>query len=159
MVQWLGICLPIQGTQFGSLVREDPTCQGATKACATACTLEPMGSNYRARTPRCRAPQREKPPQLKSGPHSLQLEKTCAQQRRPTTANKWINLKKKTSQGNSFLSKVCSLLSVPLLLLSHHFLVSPIPSTTYLPHLTTGLYLNKPSVNWECHKSKMQFYR
>ena len=37
MVHWLRICLPIQGTQVRALVREDPTCHGATK---------PMCHNY-----------------------------------------------------------------------------------------------------------------
>ena len=31
VVQWLRICLPMQGTQVRALVREDPTCCGATK--------------------------------------------------------------------------------------------------------------------------------
>ena len=31
VVQWLGICLPMQGTLVRSLVREDPTCCGATR--------------------------------------------------------------------------------------------------------------------------------
>ena len=31
VVQWLRICLPMQGTQVRTLVREDPTCRGATK--------------------------------------------------------------------------------------------------------------------------------
>ena len=31
VVQWLRICLPMQGTQVRSLVREDPTCHRATK--------------------------------------------------------------------------------------------------------------------------------
>ena len=31
VVQWLRICLPIQGTRVRALVREDPTCCGATK--------------------------------------------------------------------------------------------------------------------------------
>ena len=31
VVQWLRIQLPIQGTQVRSLVREDPTCHGATR--------------------------------------------------------------------------------------------------------------------------------
>ena len=30
--QWLGICLPIQETLVQFLVREDPTCHGATKS-------------------------------------------------------------------------------------------------------------------------------
>ena len=37
VAQWLGIHLPMQGTQVQALVREDPTCRGATK---------PMRHNY-----------------------------------------------------------------------------------------------------------------
>ena len=31
VVQWLRICLPMQGTGVRALVQEDPTCRGATK--------------------------------------------------------------------------------------------------------------------------------
>ena len=31
VVQWLRICLPMQGTRVQALVWEDPTCRGATK--------------------------------------------------------------------------------------------------------------------------------
>ena len=31
VARWLRICLPMQGTQVQALVREDPTCHGATK--------------------------------------------------------------------------------------------------------------------------------
>ena len=34
---WLRICLPMQGTRVRALVREDPTCRGATK---------PVSHNY-----------------------------------------------------------------------------------------------------------------
>ena len=54
--QWLGIRLAIQGTLVESLVREDPTCHGATKtvhhnicACAQspqATATEPMCCSY-----------------------------------------------------------------------------------------------------------------
>ena len=37
VAQWLRILLPMQGTQVQALVREDPTCRGATK---------PVGHNY-----------------------------------------------------------------------------------------------------------------
>ena len=37
VAQWLGICLPMQGTRVRALVREDPTCRGAAK---------PMRHNY-----------------------------------------------------------------------------------------------------------------
>ena len=45
VVQWLRICLPIQGTQIPSLVREDSTCCVATKPMCQngqACALEPV---------------------------------------------------------------------------------------------------------------------
>ena len=32
VAQWLRIHLPVQGTRVRALVREDPTCRGATKA-------------------------------------------------------------------------------------------------------------------------------
>ena len=31
VAQWLRICLPMQGTRVRALIREDPTCRGATK--------------------------------------------------------------------------------------------------------------------------------
>ena len=37
VAQWLGVCLPMQGTWVRALVREDPTCRAATK---------PMCHNY-----------------------------------------------------------------------------------------------------------------
>ena len=37
VAQWLRIRLPMQGTRVRALVREDPTCRGATK---------PMRHNY-----------------------------------------------------------------------------------------------------------------
>ena len=49
VVQWLRICLAMQGIWVWSLVWEDPTCQGANKPrCHSywACTLEPASRNY-----------------------------------------------------------------------------------------------------------------
>ena len=66
VVQWLEIRLPMQGTRVRALVREDPTCRGATKPVRHnywACALEPTSHNYWARAPRARALQQEKPPQ------------------------------------------------------------------------------------------------
>ena len=66
VAQWLGICLPTQRTQIRALVREDPTCRGATKPVRHSCwdcALEPGSHNYWARLPRAHAPQQEKPPQ------------------------------------------------------------------------------------------------
>ena len=87
VVQWLRIHLPMQGTRVQSLVWEDPTCRGATKpvshnywACMSQLLkpvgLEPMLHNKRSHH---------------SKPHSPQLEKAHAQQRRPNAANKLIN--------------------------------------------------------------------
>ena len=45
VAQWLRICLPMQGTWAQSLVQEDATSLGATKAVChnyRACALEPM---------------------------------------------------------------------------------------------------------------------
>ena len=54
VVQWLRIRLPMQGTRVRALVREDPTCRGATKPVSHnywACALEPASHNYWAREP------------------------------------------------------------------------------------------------------------
>ena len=76
VAQWLRVCLPIQGTRVRALVREDPTCCGATKpvshndwACALepashnywACTLEPVSHNYWACVLRLLKPVRLEP--------------------------------------------------------------------------------------------------
>ena len=61
VAQWLRIHLPMQGTRVRALVREDPTCLGATKPVRHnywACALEPVSHNYWAHTP-----QQEKPAQ------------------------------------------------------------------------------------------------
>ncbi|KAJ8795227.1 hypothetical protein J1605_002851 [Eschrichtius robustus] len=45
VAQWLRIHLPMQGTPVRALVREDPTCRGATKPVRhnyRACALEPV---------------------------------------------------------------------------------------------------------------------
>ena len=49
VAQWLRICLPMQGTRLWTLVREDPTCSGATKPAHHnywACALEPVSHSY-----------------------------------------------------------------------------------------------------------------
>ena len=45
VVQWLRICLPMQGTRVRALVQEDPTCRVASKPVGynRACALEPAG--------------------------------------------------------------------------------------------------------------------
>ena len=54
VAQWLRIHLPMQGTPVRALVREDPTCRGATKPMCHnywACTLEPTSHNSWTRMP------------------------------------------------------------------------------------------------------------
>ena len=43
MVQWMSVHLPVQETGIQSLVQEDPTCHGVTKAHASQ-LLEPESS-------------------------------------------------------------------------------------------------------------------
>ena len=59
MAQWLRIRLPMQGTQVRALVREDPTCRGATARVLPL--LSPRAATTEARAPRACAPQQEKP--------------------------------------------------------------------------------------------------
>ena len=64
VVQWLRICLPMQGTWVWALLQEDPTCHGAAKpVCHNywACTLEPVSHNYWARVPQLLKPVRLEP--------------------------------------------------------------------------------------------------
>ena len=52
MAQWLGVCLPMQGTRVRALDREDPTCRGATGPVSHTtepARLEPVLRNKRGR--------------------------------------------------------------------------------------------------------------
>ena len=64
VAQWLSICLPMQGTRVWALVREDPTCRGATKPMCHNywdCDLEPASHNYWAHVPQLLKPTRLEP--------------------------------------------------------------------------------------------------
>ena len=64
VAQWLRIRLPMQGTRVRALVKEDPTCHGAT---------EPASHNYlspRATTTEAHVPQLLKPTHLKPMLHN-----------------------------------------------------------------------------------------
>ena len=37
VAQWLGVCLPVQGTRVRALVWEDPTCRGAARPVSHNC--------------------------------------------------------------------------------------------------------------------------
>ena len=88
----------MQETQAQSLIQEDPTCLGETKAMGSqllspgAWITEPTVTLLKPACPRACASQ-EKPlqweaqaPQLESRSHSLHIEKKSAQQQRPSTA-------------------------------------------------------------------------
>ena len=95
-VQWLRICLEMQGTLVRSLVQEDPTCQEATKSVRHnywACALEPMCHSNWSPGPwslcsvtKEATAMRTLRPARRSTSHSLQPEKKPTQQRRPSTA-------------------------------------------------------------------------
>ena len=72
------IRLPMQGTRVQPLVREDPTCRGATKPVRQ----EPVRRNKRSH------PMRSLRTATKSSPCSPQLEKACAQQQQTPTQPK-----------------------------------------------------------------------
>ena len=83
VIQWLRICLPMEGTWIWSLVQEDLTCHQATRRVCPQ-LLKPAHS-------RAHAPQQETRPQweaytswLESIPHSPQLKKALVQQWRPS---------------------------------------------------------------------------
>ena len=64
VVQWLRICLPVQGTQVRALIQEDPTGRGATKPVHHnywACALEAASHNYWAHVPQLLKPARLEP--------------------------------------------------------------------------------------------------
>ena len=118
VAQWLRIRLPMQGTRVQALVREDPTCHGATKPVRhnyRACALEPVepqllspwATTTEARAPRSHALQTREATAMrsprtttKSSPLSPQLEKASMQQRRPNAAkNKFIKKKERPNAG------------------------------------------------------------
>ena len=98
VAKWLGIHLPMQGTQLWSLVQEDPMCHRATKSMHHnygACTLEPGSGNYWSPCTESLCSATGEATTVwsscntrKSSPWSLQLNKAPAQQRKPSAAEK-----------------------------------------------------------------------
>ena len=68
VVQWLRICLPMQGTRVRALVWEDPTCRGATG---------PVSHNYWACASGACAPQQETPRQWKARAPQWRVAPAC----------------------------------------------------------------------------------
>ena len=85
VAQWLRICLPMQGTQVRSLVREDLTCHATEQLSPCATTTEPALYSPCSATSEATT-MRSPGTATKSSPHLPQLEKARAQQRRPNTA-------------------------------------------------------------------------
>ena len=92
MLQWIRVCLPVQGTWVQSLIREDPACCGATKSHALQ-LLKPCSSARKATAMRS---------QWKSSPSSLPLRKTHAEQQRPSTAKNKIKKLKNNLPGQNW---------------------------------------------------------
>ena len=98
----------MQETPVQSLIREDPTCQGATQPMCHdywACAIQPGSHNNRTHVPqflkpvcpRAYAPQQEEPPQwaactlqLESSPCLPQLEKNPHSNEDPAQSKKYI---------------------------------------------------------------------
>ena len=77
VVQWLRVCLPVQGTQFDPQSRKIPYTMEQLSLCTTiieACTLVPVLHNKRCHHNGKPSPRTAK----KSGPCSLQMEKVYA---------------------------------------------------------------------------------
>ena len=95
MVQWLGIHLPMQGTQVQSLVWEDSTCQGATKPMHHsywAHALEPMLHSKRSHHSEKPAHHNEDPPQPKINRIKNKKKKRAAQRVKSPLINSYCNL-------------------------------------------------------------------
>ena len=78
--QWLRIRLPMQGTWVRALVREDPTCHGATKPVrhnCWACALEPASHNYWACVPQLLKPAYLEPLLCNKRSHHNEKPKHC----------------------------------------------------------------------------------
>ena len=120
MAQWLGVCLPMQGTRVRALVWEDPTCHRAAKPVLYnywAWALELASHNYWAHVPLLLKPAHQEPvlrngggggtavsgpcTMAKGSPCSPQLERACAQQQRPNAATKKKKKSLELSIGSS----------------------------------------------------------
>ena len=84
VAQWLGVCLPMQGTRVRALVWEDPTCRGATRPRVPQLLSLHVWSLCSAT--REAAIVRGPRTAMKSGARSPQLEKALARKWRPNTA-------------------------------------------------------------------------
>ena len=93
MVQWLRICLPMQGTRVRALVWEDPTCCGATRPVSHnywACVSGACAPNKRGRDSERPANRDEQWPPLATTRESPRIEtKTQHSQKKKECRNIW----------------------------------------------------------------------
>lgn len=84
VVQWMGVCLPAQGTRAPSLVQEDPRAAGQPSWCATTAepaSLEPVPCSERSHcSEKLVHRNKEKP--------LLSLENALVQQRKSSAAKR-----------------------------------------------------------------------
>ena len=116
VAQWLRIRLPMQGTRVRALVREDPTCHGATKPVHhnyRACTraresqlLSPHATTTEARVPRACAPQQKKPPQWEAHAPQRRVDPACCNE--DPTQPKKKKLKKKKVRASDDVNALAS---------------------------------------------------
>ena len=78
VVQWLRICLLMQGTRVRALVWEDPTCRGATR---------PVSRNYWACMSGACAPQQERPRWWEARAPRWRVAPACHNWRKPSHRN------------------------------------------------------------------------
>ena len=90
VVQWIRICLPMQGTWVRSLVWEDPTCFGATMPVHLYYQApEPENCNYWAQVLQLLKASCPGPVLSNKRSHcSSKLERACTQQPRPSATKK-----------------------------------------------------------------------
>ena len=78
VAQWLGVCLPVQGTRVRALVWEDPTCRGAAG---------PVSHDYWACASGACAPQRERPQWWEARTPWWGVAPACHNWRKPSHRN------------------------------------------------------------------------
>ena len=92
LAQWLRICLPVQGTWVQSLLREGPTCHGATKPVHHnywACALEPVSHNYWAHEPQLLKPAHLEPMLHNKRNHHSEKHVHRNEEEPPLAAQQW----------------------------------------------------------------------
>ena len=101
MVQWLRVCLPVQGTRVRALVWEDPTCRRAAG---------PLSHSYWACVSGACAPQQERPRQWEARAPRWRVAPACRNHTETKTQHTQKLKKKKKNPSFWWLSKLKILL-------------------------------------------------